>query len=261
MADIAKDSTHWYDRSGQPVHQVQGAKGKPVTPDIRHARKLGLLPGVTGVLRIQHAPGLERWKIMNALEAALTLPRNPDESLDDFLDRAEQDGRETGRKAADRGTELHTALELAVQGRSFDDRWRPHVAAVDRELLKVGVDFLKLDAERSFAHHLGFGGKNDGHSKAQRVVLDYKSKDKIEPGKRIWFDTHIAQLSACAEGLLIPDARKLNVFVGVDDVQVVIKEWTPEEGLFGWDLFVAALNLWQVANRYRSGFQLQQEAA
>lgn len=253
MADFAKDSTHWYDRSGKPVYQVAGADGRMISPDLRHARKLGLLPGVTGVLKVQSAPGLVNWMLDQALLSALTLPRVEGESLDDFKARAKRDSSETGRKAADRGSELHTALELAVCGKTFDQQFYPHVEAVDNALRAVGVDFLSGDAEHSFAHPLGFGGKNDWHSKRQGVLLDYKSKPRID-GRKLAYDEHIQQLAACAMGLC-PASRLLSVFVGIEDRRVEVVPWTPADAAHGWEMFKAALKLWQLKNRYDSAFK------
>jgi hypothetical protein len=254
MTEIAKDSTHWYDRSGQPVYTVLGANGQQVTPDIRHARKLGLLPGVTGILKVQSAPGLVNWLVDQALMAALTLPRVEGESLDNFKARAKRDSQQQAEQARDRGAECHTALELAVQRKPVADEWRPHIEAVDRALAEVGVDFLAGDAERSFAHPLGFGGKNDWHCKRQNVLLDYKTKPKIE-GKKLAYDEHIQQLAACAAGLM-PGAtpRLLSVFVGIEDRRVEVVPWNELDASRGWAMFQAALTLWQLKNRYASGF-------
>lgn len=260
MADIAKDSTHWYDRSGKPVYEVPGADGRLVTPDIRHARKLGLLPGVTGVLKVQSAPGLVNWLVDQALMAALTLPRVEGESLDDFKARAKRDSQQQAETARDRGSELHTALEMAVQRKPLDNQWLPHIEAVDKALRAVGVDFLAGDAERSFGHPLGYGGKNDWHCKRQNVLLDYKTKPKIE-GKKLAYDEHCQQVAACAEGLQMGACRLLNVFVGIEDRQVAVIEWKFDDASRGWAMFRAALTLWQLKNRYNSAFTLQQEAA
>ena len=257
---IATSAGHWYDRQGRQVETVPGANGQSVKPDLRHARKFGLLPGVTSVLKVQSAPGLVNWMIDQALMSALTLPRVEGESLDDFKKRAQRDSQEQGNKARDKGSELHTALELAVQGKPFDRAWLKHVEAVDTNLRFVGVDFLAGDAERSFAHPLGYGGRNDWHSIKQGVLIDYKSKQKID-GKKLAYDEHVQQLSACAEGLKIGGCRLLNVFVGVEDAKVQVYEWPVDDCSRGWAMFQAALQLWQLKNRYASGFSPMEKAA
>ena len=241
---------------------VPGASNNMVKPDIRHARKLGLLPGVTSVLKVQSAPALVNWMVDQALMSALTLPRVEGESLDDFKKRAQRDSQEQGNKARDKGSELHTALELAVQGKRFDQQWLRHVEAVDTSLRLTSVDFLKGDAEHSFAHPLGFGGKNDWHSAKQGVLLDYKSKPRID-GRKLAYDEHIQQLTACAQGLMPGTTpRLLSVFVGVEDAKVIVHEWDdPLDCSRGWAMFQAALTLWQLRNRYNSAFNPLEKAA
>ena len=260
-AAVPSEGGHWYDRQGRQVELVPGTSGNMVKPDIRHARKLGLLPGVTSVLKVQAAPGLTNWLVDQALMAALTLPRVDGESLDAFKARAKRDSQQQSEKARDRGSELHTALELAVQRKPFAQEWMPHVEAVDKALRAVGVDFLAGDAEHSFAHPLGFGGKNDWHSRRQNVLLDYKGKPRIE-GKKLAYDEHIQQLAACAQGLM-PDqpARLLNVFVGIEDRKVHVEPWDENDASRGWQMFQAAMRLWQLKNRYNSSFQAMPRAA
>src|SRR6185437_12337702 len=96
----AAESGHWYDRDGKPMYQIRSAKGemRPVT--LRDARKYGWVPGFSGVAAMEHKPQLERWKIDQALMAAITLPRLPDESDDAFISRAREDSGEQARKAA-----------------------------------------------------------------------------------------------------------------------------------------------------------------
>lgn len=261
-AAVPSEGGHWYDRNGNMVELVPGANGNMVKPDIRHARKLGLLPGVTTVLKVQSAPGLVKWQVRQALMSALTLPRREGESLDDFMERADRDAQEQGNKARDKGTELHTALERAAQCKPFDEQWERHVQAVDTAMRLVGIDFRAGEAERSFAHPLGFGGKNDGHCKRQVALWDYKSKPRIE-GKKLAYDEHVQQLTACAEGLMAGTTpRLLNVFVGVEDAKCVVHEWDdPLDCSRGWQMFQAALTLWQLKNRYNSAFSLQEIAA
>ncbi|MBM3493296.1 MAG: hypothetical protein FJX72_03080, partial [Armatimonadetes bacterium] len=67
---------HWYTSDGQQVVTVPSADGKKeVKPDIRHARKLDLAPGVTSVIRCADRPELTLWKQRQAIASALTLPR------------------------------------------------------------------------------------------------------------------------------------------------------------------------------------------
>ena len=93
---MIKESTHWYDREGQPRYTLVGKNGRERGTTLRDAREFGFVPSVTSVLGIAAKPGLENWKIDQALLSALTLPRQEGESLDDFMRRAKQDAKEQG---------------------------------------------------------------------------------------------------------------------------------------------------------------------
>jgi hypothetical protein len=112
----ASESMHWYGQDGSPQYTLIGANGKERPPTLRDARKLGLVPSVTSVIRCAAAPGLERWKQEQVLMAALTLPRRPDEPEADWLRRVVQDSQEQGRRAAERGTAIHAAIQGHYEG-------------------------------------------------------------------------------------------------------------------------------------------------
>src|SRR5690348_3246640 len=118
MAIIATETTsgrpseggHWYDRTGAAVYEIRGANGKMRPVTLRDARKLNLVPGFSAIAQMEYKPALERWKIEQALMAALTLPRLDGEDDGAFLTRAREDAQEQSRKAADRGTAIHAAI-------------------------------------------------------------------------------------------------------------------------------------------------------
>ena len=73
------------------------------------ARKLGLVPSVTTILKVLAAPALESWKIEQACLALLTSPRQADERDDAFVKRILQTDRvqdQEAAAAAERGTEI-----------------------------------------------------------------------------------------------------------------------------------------------------------
>lgn len=104
--------SHWYDiATGAPRYQVPNkSTGGMRDTTLRDARQLGLVPSVTTILQEANKPALINWMIDQALMAALTLPRNEGESLDDFIGRAKEDSKQQAINAAARGTEIHNAL-------------------------------------------------------------------------------------------------------------------------------------------------------
>src|SRR3990172_3111757 len=123
------------------------------------------------------------------------------------------------------------------------------VRPVKDEILKR-TGAYSWSAEKTFAHPLGFGGKCDLHN--DYWVIDFKTKDKIEEGKRLAWDDHSMQLAAYRVGLNLPEStRCANVFVSTTEpVKVVWHEHSKDELIRGWRMFAQLLGYWQSKNNY-----------
>ena len=89
--DFLSESGHWYDHKGNAKYTLIGKNGKERNTTLRDARKLILVPSVTGILGIAAKPGLVNWMIDQGISAALTLQRLEGESDYDFLNRVKLD--------------------------------------------------------------------------------------------------------------------------------------------------------------------------
>lgn len=252
---IAAEGGHWYTRDGQPAYEVPARNGelRPVT--LRDARALNLVPSVTTILKCAAAPGLEKWKQDQVLLSALTLPRGAEESEACWLDRIHHDSREQARLAAERGTEIHAAIEQCFSGQDWDHELDGAVDAVlDAVEGRFGTD-AKWYSEQAFAHQLGFGGKADllSHPTTLDVLLDFKTKDGWNPlrADKLAYDEHAIQLAAYRVGLGRPEALCCNVFVSRQEPwQVHIHEWTEDALERGWRMFRALLDYHTAQTRY-----------
>ncbi len=245
---IASEQGHWYDKQGAAVYQVPRSKGGGMrSTTLADARKLGLVPSVTTILSCAAKPGLEAWKAKQILEAALTLPRLPDETLDDYATRIIEDSKAQGKKAAERGTELHAAIEDFIRGQ-MNFIWKDHIKKVYETLLQYGIDILQGKPEHSFASPLGYGGKIDWHN--DEIICDFKTKANLEP-KRLAYDEHCWQLSAYGCGITHDDFRAINVFIGIDDCEVRIHEWNAGYIFKGFSAFEHLLAFWQITKNYK----------
>lgn len=261
MSEIkyTSEAGHWYTLGGEPAYTITGANGKERNTTLRDARKLNLVPSVTTVLKVAAAPGLERWKQEQVLLAALTLPRQEGESESDWMTRIMEDSKETGRKAADRGTEIHAAIQAHYDGDFVAEEYVDFVLPTVGKLHELCSDW-KWIAEKSFADALGFGGKCDLHVPAAGdyagFVVDIKTKDFGPDDKVTGFDEHLLQLAAYRYGLKIPSARCANVFVSRNHPgEVRVIEWTQEDLSRGWEMFKRLLEFWQIKNSYVPGEQ------
>jgi len=249
----AKESTHWYDREGNPAYTIIGKNGKERNTTLRDARQLNLVPSVTTILNVAAKPGLERWKQEQVLLCALTLPRIDGESESDWINRIMEDSKESGRKAAERGTEIHAAIQGYYEGDGVADEYAAYVEAAHKEISKFSAGHWI--AEKSFAHELGFGGKCDLHAEAidcSGFVIDIKTKDFGPDDKVEGYDEHLMQLAAYREGLNLPAARCANVFVSRDNPGVArVVEWSEEDLKRGWAMFCQLLAFYQTKNNHR----------
>lgn len=106
---------HYYTKTGEARHWVDKKSGPGQRPTtIRDAKALDLVPGVTTVLDVLAKPGLERWKINQAVHAVVTAPDIEGETLDQKLVRVletERQQDQESERAKDLGTEIHGAIE------------------------------------------------------------------------------------------------------------------------------------------------------
>jgi len=247
---------HFYYKDGKPCYEVPYAdpsKGmRPAT--LKDAKKLGLVPGVSTIINEAAKPGLERWKITQSILSALTLPRLPDESLDAFAERARADSQEQARKAAERGTAIHAAIQGYYEGVRPDETLLTDVQATVRAVdgWTADRDRFEWGPETSFASPLGFGGKVDLAGSCG-VVLDFKSKEFSDTDKKLAWDEQCIQLAAYREGLAMPAARCANVFVSVSNPGLVhVHEWPEAELQRGWRMFQALLSYWIARTGYKN---------
>lgn len=139
MAEIitathAADAGHWYYPDGRPAYTIIGKNGKERPTTLRDARRLGLLPSVTMIANEGAKPGLENWKQRQVLMASLTLPHIDGETDDAWVERILTDSKEEGEKAADRGTQIHAAIQAGFEGKPVPSELMKYYLAV-KELL------------------------------------------------------------------------------------------------------------------------------
>lgn len=261
-----ESASHWYFPDGTPLHEVPRADGKGTRPtSLRDARKLNLFPSVTNVLGILAKPALDAWKQQQAILAALTLPRNEGESLDDFASRVVTDMQSEVGRAADLGSAVHAAIEGYAQG-----RWLPE----DKEIARLFEPARQwFDAEVTQVHsveiavaHLewGYAGRVDLvatlKSTGRPTVIDFKTqktrRDKDGSFKPIIHDTWPLQLEAYRMALAsrdkgLADAAMASVVIGsTEPVPVVVKVWDDADKAAFFKAFLAARDLWVWQKNY-----------
>jgi len=254
---------HFYTKNGEPMHTLIGSNGKERSTSIADARKLGLLPSVTTIMDVQSKPALIIWLQQQLLKAAIETPYRSDIwHEEDWCKAMLTQMRSVGKKAADRGTEIHGYLDAYYSGgQDADDlvglpaeQW-PYIAPAIK-LIRDTFGNGGWVSEASFANlEHGFAGCVDLHHPEKKIIIDFKTKDKLDLKGVKQYDDHHTQLAAYQLGLGMPsDTRRFNLFISTSEEspgQCLLLE-SKEYGR-PLDMFNALLKLWQAKNKYNPG--------
>lgn len=253
MTHASEGLTHWYDRQGRPCYTIKGANGNDRPTTLRDARKLGYVPSVTTIIKCADKPGLNRWQLDQMMHAALTLPRLHAEPEADWISRVWTDSKETAKKAAEKGTAIHTAIQGYFEGyldASTKAETEPYILGTVDALNDWYPDFA-WEAERSFAHLLGFGGKVDISHHAAAFVADFKTKEFGPDADLKTWDEHAMQLAAYRIGLGMPTSKCAIVYVSVTVPGLARLIEIPEKELEkGWQMFQGLLAYWKAKQNF-----------
>ena len=260
MNNHASESGHFYYPDGRPCYTIVGKNGKERNTTKKDAKKLGLYPGVTTITGEAHSDGLLYYKVNQAIEAALTLPRHEGENSADYIKRVRHDAKEHARIRAEEGTAIHAYLQQLFEGKLLDWTY-PSVAmetihecykAAAAEIIeKIGVQ--EWECEKSFGREvylnfrsIGFGGKVDLHN--DTYLLDIKSKEGSLGDVKL-YDNHLAQLAAYRVGLYLNNVNCLNnvrcgiLFVSTNMTAKLVMADGKDINR-GWRMFRALLGYW-----------------
>lgn len=249
----ADSSGHWYSKTGEPRYRIVGKNGKERNTTLRDARELDLVPSVSTILQLEAKPQLTNWLVTQGMLACLTLPRLADEDDQTFMSRAIKDSRQQASQAATRGTYLHGLLENSIRqhGLGTPDGTEEDLGYIAPVIFWLRDHFgdYTWSVERSFACHLGYGGKLDltgVHPTKPSVVIDYKCKDFSDPDKKLHYDEHVTQLAAYAYGLGYINPRCVNLFISSTVPGLIVPvEWAADDIARGYKAFLALLSLWK----------------
>lgn len=254
-----KESSHWYDRTGEAVFEVpnKSKPGKRPTT-LRDARTLQLLPSVTTVMSVLAKPQLDDWKHRQITAWCYNhTPHNEDAEA--FHARAIEGAFEQVSDAADLGTDIHKALELYFTGQPYDAAFKVYVEPVVAWVEANGVKFHKHEL-RLTSTAFGYAGTTDAVIECSRGagILDFKSR-KTKPGLPVTpFDGQAMQIAAYYKAAwwdetkppLLP-AVGVNVFISTTEPGRVEAAWYDADQIAReWEAFKAALTLWRHLKGY-----------
>jgi hypothetical protein len=225
---------------------------RPTT--LRDARKLGLVPSVTNILGVIAKPELTAWLQEQAVMAALTLPRQPGESEDDFARRVVADSRSTRDTAADFGTAFHHGAERVARTLEVDPAhpaaaWLGHY----RDWFQTKVRRVHWTEKVLVHQEWGYAGTADlliEHVVHGLTLVDFKTT-KIKAGAKVKpYSTWCYQLAAYRRALGQP-VRCVNLIINSLEPAAPIEHvWSEGEVARGGAAFEAARRLWSIEKNY-----------
>lgn len=247
------ESAHWYTRDGEPMHTIIGSNGKERATNLRDAKKLSLLPSVTSILSYLANPTLDSWKQRQVLMSALTLPRNPIETENDFAARIIEDSKRQAKEAAAWGTKFHH-IAYCVNTAQADygvlngmDAWaRVYEEWYGANIVRTrAAETVLVDGETGFAGTCDFLGEHQEHGS---VIMDYKRQD-VKDGKPSFYSKWLYQLAAYRHADKL-DSTCISCVVSCNEPKLYFKVWTEEEVARGWEVFKALCKVWQAEKGY-----------
>jgi len=269
----SSDEAHWYFTDGKACHVVDRAdkKGQRST-NLKDARKLNLLPSVTGILKLLHKEALVNWMIEQAVLAVVTAPRQPGEADDVFITRVlqvEQQQHQERDIARDKGNQIHDAIEAGVVGLEIDAEIFPWV----KDALEAIMAFGEVISTETGLVGDGYAGRCDlmQEFETHLSITDYKgSKTLPDPLKGGAWSEHRLQLAAYAKAWQLmrraagqpekPIIRR-NVYIStVNQGQFVICEHEEDLDEIYFGGFAPLVKHWQWVNGYKPAQQIEIEA-
>ncbi|SRR5216683_1681300 len=249
---ITSNAAHFYTKDGKPMYFVERSDGNGTRPTtLRDARKLGLLPSPTSILRVLHKQGLVDWLIEQACLAVLTAPKMEGEELDAFVGRVlhtERQQDEQAQQARDRGTQIHAAIDLVLNGAPCPAGLEPFVLSA--------IEAMKNFGECMATEKVVVGDRCAGRLDAiflhneTRTIVDVKTATN-PPTKGSWLE-HKLQLAFYASAIqdFKGPIQTANVYIGTKEPGIVVvdvhTDWreTYERG------FKPLLDYWCFVNNY-----------
>jgi hypothetical protein len=249
---LSQENGHWYTDRGESAHVVIGKNGNERNTTVADARKMGLYPSVTSILSIMDKPQLTNWKIEQAIMSSLTLPKEENETLEDYAKRIVKDSRESTKKAAEHGSLMHECMENILLGRavSTDEKLAPYI--------KTFTEWAEKNVEKTYWCEkalvgAGYAGRCDAYVKLKGIgdaIIDLKNR-KVNPRYEPFFETDIAQLWAYRSASENPKCACVSVVLASNDPEkLVTKTWGDDELYQAGIAFCAMQKVWAWVKNY-----------
>ena len=273
--------SHWYTKNGQAMHKVPGKTVAERDTTITDARKMGLLPSVSGITKVWANPGLDRWKQTATIDATLNYCRDDwtgdwatfkAHENDAFYGEVCARANDGMNAASDLGVRIHAAIEASLTGSPWvpseqvqlsDGKWIEICKLVDPALDKIrelGIVAVANEQIITCLKH-GYAGQMDMAYAHKEIVgvLDFKST-KTKPGKKIDVRQgqsmqiaayHYAYWGVADKPHFQSNHQGINLYISTTEIgRVDVVTYDHAELARQWEGFLSCLTLWRLQNNY-----------
>jgi len=258
MATLEKvlnlSDSHWYTRDGKPAYTMLKKEGGQRSTTLRDARKHTLLPSVTTIFGIMAKPGLDKWKLNKAIEAALTTTRNDGEPDERYHDRILQRSRSEVAEAADLGTRIHDSIDAAFDGAQCHPDLQQYVQPTMEYLHSLNLQNIRR--EDVVVNQLeGYAGRVDllANYGSGNIIIDFKTR-KTRKGEKVTpYDFQPMQIAAYGHAAFgaLDRCYGANVYISTTEPgRIETAVYKPDQLLKEYDAFLSMCALWRYIKNY-----------
>jgi len=251
----AGSEAHWYYANGLSQHTMESSDGTTRNTNLRDARKLGLFPSVTEVIKILANFGITKWYQGMLIEAAWTMPdKFRGESYTMFAERCYQDADQFGADAREFGSAIHEMIDRFHNDPDYvpnDQLLWPYFEKY-KAWFKANI-IRVIDSERTVVNtKYGYAGTMDllaEHQEHGTVLIDFKTQN-MKYGRPNYYDSWPLQLAAYRE-CIEPKPRCLSVVINSKEpMDPFEKLWSDQKTKTSWDVFRRCTEIWQLQRNY-----------
>lgn len=219
-------------------------------------------PSVTSILKTLAKPALESWKMRKVAEAALTLPRLPNETDEEFIARIAEDAFEEAGEAADLGTDIHEDLSGWIEAKWLGGKGSGRLTEYTQDCKRwLTENVTKVySSEKAVANPgAGYAGRMDLHCEVggKQAIIDFKSSKvkrsaRGEPKPVFYRDSWPQQLASYAFASMATDARLISIIIDTSEPgPCFVKDWTDDHHCaYYYDMFYMIFTLWKYNNEW-----------
>lgn len=274
---LKEKASHWYrydPETGNVLawyevpNKSKPGEMRPTT--LKDARKMpGSMVSVGSILDVKSKPRLTSWKIKQALMAAMTTPRDQDETDEVYVERVLKAMDEEGATARGIGIQVHDIVESYLKAKK-DGVPQEGVPEAAYPLAVPAMEWIdehvtKIHSVEKIVGNplLGYGGRMDLDCELggiNRAIVDFKTQRMRKNSKGIyvptWYWEYGVQLAAYKGAASVPDNTSL-VSVAINSEEpseVHVHVWDDPDKR--WRMFRYLLEIWQDDEGFIPGMKI-----